>query len=131
MQAAASIRLDRLVGLSLAGTFFFGGRLATRPTLAAASEEAMILTPKPPETPRINGAKIFGVRPGHPFLFTIPATGRRPRDVEGNINPNKRFPDMKALTAYIHGRGLKAGIFRSIVSPKKISLSRHSSLRDR
>ncbi|MGH7979266.1 MAG: putative Ig domain-containing protein, partial [Limisphaerales bacterium] len=28
--------------------------------------------------PRINGAQIFGVRPGSPFLFTIPATGDRP-----------------------------------------------------
>ncbi len=41
-------------------------------------EEAVVLTPKPPRTPRINGAKIFGVRPGSPFLFTIPATGDRP-----------------------------------------------------
>ena len=38
----------------------------------------MILTPKPSAEPRINGAKIFGVRPGRPFLFTIPATGQRP-----------------------------------------------------
>ncbi|HEY4415068.1 MAG TPA: NPCBM/NEW2 domain-containing protein [Verrucomicrobiae bacterium] len=37
-----------------------------------------ILTPPPPSTPRINGADIFGVRPGSPFLFTIPATGKRP-----------------------------------------------------
>ena len=27
--------------------------------------------------------------------------------------PNKRFPDMKALTDYIHGKGLKAGIYTS------------------
>ena len=47
---------------------------------AAAKEEAVILTPPPPATPRINGAKIFGVRPGHPFLFTIPATGQRPME---------------------------------------------------
>ena len=40
--------------------------------------EAVVLTPKPPATPRINGAKVFGVRPGHPFLFTIAATGDRP-----------------------------------------------------
>ena len=193
--------------------------------------EAVILTPKPPATPRINGAKVFGVRPGHPFLFTIPATGQRPmefavehlptglkvdsqtgqitgsitnrgqyivtlraknalgqaersfkivcgdalaltphmgwnswyiwtdkvtekimrdaadamvstgliqhgygyvnmddswtnkpgstdpmlsgppRDAQGNLNPNKRFPDMAALAAYIHSRGLKAGIY--------------------
>ena len=31
-----------------------------------------ILTPAPAETPRINGAKIFGVRPGSAFLYTIP-----------------------------------------------------------
>jgi alpha-galactosidase len=36
-----------------------------------------------------------------------------PRDKQGNILPNKRFPDMKALTNYIHGRGLKAGIYSS------------------
>ncbi|HVU26729.1 MAG TPA: NPCBM/NEW2 domain-containing protein [Verrucomicrobiae bacterium] len=37
-----------------------------------------ILTPPAPATPRINGANVFGVRPGSPFLFTIAATGDRP-----------------------------------------------------
>ena len=37
-----------------------------------------ILTPPAPATPRINGANVFGLRPGSPFLFTIPATGERP-----------------------------------------------------
>lgn len=45
---------------------------------AAAPEVAEILTPKPSPSPRINGAKVFGVRPNHPFLFTIAATGVRP-----------------------------------------------------
>jgi alpha-galactosidase len=194
-------------------------------------EAAVILTPRSPRTPRINGARIFGVRPGHPFLFTIPATGDRPmhftvehlpkglavdansgqitgaiekpgeyvvtlrasnqlgsahrqfrivcgntlaltphmgwnswyvwenhvtdkivreaadamvtsglinhgyqyiniddcwavkrsdpalgsepRDPQSKVNPNARFPDMKALTAYIHSKGLKAGIYTS------------------
>jgi alpha-galactosidase len=197
-------------------------------------EKAEILTPKPPRTPRINGAKVFGVRPGSPFLFTIPATGQRPmwfsveplppglqvnaengqitgtlaatntwvvtlqasnalgvarrpfkivcgdtlaltppmgwnswyvwrrkvsdqimreaadamvssglinhgymyvniddcwamkkpadaagtstnrtRDAQGRIQPNERFPNMKALTDYIHAKGLKAGIYTS------------------
>jgi alpha-galactosidase len=200
-----------------------------RETLSAPREEAVILTPKPPATPRINGARVFGVRPSHPFLFTIPATGRRPmefavdglpeglkvdpqtgqitgainsrgeyvvtfrarnalgearrplkivcgdtlaltphmgwnswyiwagdvsdkimrqaadamvssglidhgyayvniddcwavkpgspgqqpRDARGNVNPNERFPDMKAMTDYIHARGLKAGLYTS------------------
>ncbi|MGE5358773.1 MAG: putative Ig domain-containing protein [Bacteroidales bacterium] len=35
------------------------------------------------------------------------------RDERGMINPNKRFPDMKGMTAYIHGLGLKAGIYTS------------------
>jgi alpha-galactosidase len=35
------------------------------------------------------------------------------RDKEGNILPNKHFPDMKALTDYIHAKGLKAGIYTS------------------
>lgn len=41
-------------------------------------EEAVILTPKPAATPRINGAQTFGVRPGAPFLFQVAATGDRP-----------------------------------------------------
>lgn len=35
------------------------------------------------------------------------------RDADGNILPNKHFPDMKALTAHIHAKGLKAGIYTS------------------
>lgn len=44
----------------------------------APREQAYILTPKPARTPRINSAKVFGVRPGHPFLYTIAATGDQP-----------------------------------------------------
>jgi alpha-galactosidase len=35
------------------------------------------------------------------------------RDSAGAIRPNGRFPDMKALTDYIHAKGLKAGIYTS------------------
>jgi len=35
------------------------------------------------------------------------------RDERGNIVPNKHFPNMKAMTAYIHAKGLKAGIYTS------------------
>ncbi|MHB1033555.1 MAG: NPCBM/NEW2 domain-containing protein [Pirellulales bacterium] len=201
--------------------------------VAPPVEPAVILTPKPGPKPRINGARRFGVRPGSPFLFTIPATGDRPmaftvdglpeglkvdpktgqitgvlkkpgeyvvtfkavnaqgaaerpfkivcgntlaltphmgwnswyiwenhvtdkimreaadamvstglinhgymyvniddcwavkpsasdpmlggtpRDAQGKVNSNGRFPDMKALTDYIHSKGLKAGIYTS------------------
>ncbi len=35
------------------------------------------------------------------------------RDRRGMINANRRFPAMKAMVAYIHGLGLKAGIYTS------------------
>lgn len=35
------------------------------------------------------------------------------RDSRGFIQPNSNFPDMKALAAYIHSRGLKFGIYSS------------------
>ena len=193
-----------------------------KPELVARPREpAIVLTPKSTPEPRINGAKVFGVRPGSPFLFTIPATGLRPmtfsadnlppglqldpqtgqitgvlpgtgtylvklharnasgsiqrafkiicgdtialtpplgwnswngfgcdvneanvraaadamvssglinhgwtyiniddcweagRDAEGNVQSNQKFPDMKALTAYVHSKGLKIGLYSS------------------
>lgn len=45
---------------------------------AQDSTLAAILTPPSGPAPKINGPRIFGVRPGHPILFTIPATGNRP-----------------------------------------------------
>jgi len=54
-------------------------------TIDGPAEEAVVLTPKSAPKPQINGAKVFGVRPGHPFQYTIAATGDRPMtfSVEG------------------------------------------------
>ena len=35
------------------------------------------------------------------------------RDQQGGIAPNKKFPDMKGLCDYVHGLGLKVGIYSS------------------
>jgi len=35
------------------------------------------------------------------------------RDAQGNIVPNRKFPDMKALAAYVHAKGLKLGLYSS------------------
>ena len=48
---------------------------STPPPVALPSDS---LTPTSPATPLIHGAKVFGVHPGHPFLFTVSATGDRP-----------------------------------------------------
>ena len=189
--------------------------------VAPVREPAVVLTPKPSPKPRINGAKVVGVRPGSPFLFTVPATGESPvtisatklpaglqldpqsgcitgvlkekgtyvvtlhaqnakgtaeralkiicgdtialtppmgwnswncfacdvteanvraaadamvasglirhgwtyiniddcweagRDADGNVLSNQKFPDMKALTDYVHSKGLKIGLYSS------------------
>ncbi len=65
------------------------------------SSERVILTPKPPKAPRINGARIFGVRPGSPFLFRIPATGERPMQFAVNGLPDGLSVD--AATGIITG----------------------------
>lgn len=41
-------------------------------------EPRVLLTPKPPKTPCINGPRVYGVRPGKPVLYRIPCTGARP-----------------------------------------------------
>jgi alpha-galactosidase len=35
------------------------------------------------------------------------------RDANGELHPNEHFPDMKALADYVHGKGLKLGIYSS------------------
>jgi alpha-galactosidase len=35
------------------------------------------------------------------------------RDANGEIRPNAKFPDMKALADYVHAKGLKLGIYTS------------------
>lgn len=52
--------------------------LAVFVTICLTAAEPGILTPSPKPTPRINGAKVYGARPGHPFLYRIPASGERP-----------------------------------------------------
>ena len=57
----------------------------------------------------VNIDDCWSVKPG-----SADATLRgEPRDKSGKINSNPRFPDMRALTDYIHAKGLKAGIYTS------------------
>ena len=41
----------------------------------------------------------------------IDDTWQDTRDAQGNIRPNDRFPNMKALANYVHSKGLKLGIY--------------------
>jgi len=49
---------------------------AALPGLRAGSP--YLMTPRPGPAAQIHGPSIFGVRPGSPFLYTIPATGTGP-----------------------------------------------------
>ena len=63
---------------SVLRSILFAIVLGSWPALAQPDPSAHILTPPPPAEPRINGPRVFGVRPGSAFLFSIPATGERP-----------------------------------------------------
>jgi alpha-galactosidase len=83
---------------------------------ADAPDDAAILTPPAPATPRINGASIFGVRPGSPFLFTIPATGNRPMKFSAKHLPRGLKLDSK--TGRITGMLKKKGQFTVTLGAK-------------
>jgi len=55
--------------------------------LADGSNDVYILTPNAGPIPHINGPKVFGVRPGHPILFTVPVTGDRPMTYDAKKLP--------------------------------------------
>jgi alpha-galactosidase len=58
---------------------FAGSNAAFAASLQPAADSGkVILTPQPGPEPKINGPKVFGARPGMPFLYRIPATGLRP-----------------------------------------------------
>jgi len=82
---------------------------------SSSPEQAIILTPKPPLAPRINGPKVFGVRPGHPFLYTIPATGDRPMTFAVENLPKGLVVDPRTgqITVQIEGRGVDAVKFKA------------------
>ncbi len=74
------------------------------------ADERVVLTPKPGPAPRINGARIFGVRPGSPLLFTIAATGERPMEFSAERLPEGLSVDRNS--GRISGRIEKRGEYR-------------------
>jgi alpha-galactosidase len=54
-----------------------------------------------------------GMREAGYVYINIDDTWEGGRDSLGNIRSNNKFPDMKALADYVHGKGLKLGIYSS------------------
>src|SRR5437868_351746 len=82
---------------------------------AAPSVEPYILTPPAPASPRINGASVFGVRPGSPFLFTIAATGDRPMSFSAQNLPQglKLDPATGRITGTLAMKGEHSVMLRA------------------
>ena len=94
--------------------------LATLATLMPLGEKAaaqdtvdnssFILTPPAPDTPKVNGPKVYGERPGAPLMYRIPATGKRPMtfSAEGLPKGLKLDPE----SGIISGKVQKAGTYK-------------------
>jgi len=54
-----------------------------------------------------------GLRDAGYVYLNIDDTWEGKRDAHGFIQANEKFPDMKALADYVHGKGLKLGIYSS------------------
>ncbi len=54
-----------------------------------------------------------GMRDAGYIYINIDDSWEGKRDAQGNIHPNSKFPDMKALSDYVHSKGLKLGIYSS------------------
>ncbi len=81
--------------------------IPTAPEDVPPPEEPVILTPPAPAMPRLSGPKVYGVRPGSPFLYRIPATGRRPMTfaAEGLPAGLKLDPASGIITGRLADRG--------------------------
>lgn len=85
-------------------------------SVAASEGIPYILTPPVSSRPQINGASVVGVRPGHPFLFHIPATGERPMTFSAKGLPEGLQLD--AQTGIITGKLNTAGNYEVILTAK-------------
>lgn len=88
---------------------------------------AYILTPPAPLTPRINSAKVFGVRPNAEILYTIAATGERPMTFSAEGLPAGVTLD--AATGQITGRLSERGTYNITLTATNAKGSNSRELR--
>ncbi|MHB1921440.1 MAG: putative Ig domain-containing protein [Chitinophagaceae bacterium] len=86
-----------------------------------------ILTPQPSDRPRINGARVVGVRPGHPFLFQIPVTGSRPMTYAASGLPPGLL--LNPVTGIVTGKLMEKKTYVVLLTAKNKFGSTHQPLR--
>jgi len=73
-----------------------------------------VLTPKPGPQAQVHGPTVFGVRPGSPFLYTIPATGTPPLQFGAEHLPDGL--QVEAATGRITGMLSQAGTYEVVLT---------------
>jgi alpha-galactosidase len=94
---------------------------------AAAAQPGQILTPAAPARPRINGPTVFGVRPGSPVLYTIPAAGQRP--IEFSVDGLPDGATVDAATGQIRGTIKAAGVYKLVLRARNAQGSAQKAFR--
>jgi alpha-galactosidase len=84
--------------------------------IAPPAEDEVLLTPAPGPAPKINGPKVYGVRPNSPFLYRIPCTGTRPIEFAAENLPAGLSLDAK--TGIITGKLAQAGANKTTLIAK-------------
>jgi alpha-galactosidase len=92
-----------------------------------AVKQPYVLTPKAKPEPRINGAKVFGVRPDHLLLYTIAASGERPMKFSADHLPEGLSLDPQ--TGHITGRLSERGEHRVMLHAENTRGSAQRELR--
>jgi alpha-galactosidase len=98
---------SKILLAAVAAAFFIAPAQAQTP--APADPNSLIRTPPAPHTPRINGPRVYGERPGRPFLYHVPVTGDRPLTITAQNLPDGLALD--AATGNITGRVATAGTY--------------------
>ena len=91
-----------------------------------------VLTPPEAKEPRINGADIWGVRPGRPVIFRVATSGERPMKFSAARSPARCASRSRrlGLAAYATSRicgGRSARASTSATTPRSFSRTRRSS----
>lgn len=115
---ARAKRVNSPWGLARARARYLSARLA--------DITPIILTPKPSARPRINGPAILGVRPGHPFLYTIPATGSRPMRFSVRDLPLGLTVD--PATGHMRGTIRQQGTYRMTIGARNRAGATHRTI---
>ena len=84
--------------------------------LKIPEREKYILTPHLSDVPQINGPERFGVRPGHPVFYKIPASGKKPMRYSVRHLPKGLSIDKR--TGVIGGKIRNAGDYKMTLLAK-------------